>query len=54
MRKLGDKADEMVEEKFSSVDIKFEESDFSMFYNKFTLKEFIEEKNSINPKSVEI
>ena len=36
IKKLGERADEMVEGNFNSNEIKFEEGDFYVFYNKFT------------------
>lgn len=36
IKKLGERADEMVEGKFNSTELKFEEGDFYIFYNKFT------------------
>ena len=36
IKKLGERADEMVEGKFNSTELKFEEGDFYVFYNKFT------------------
>lgn len=36
IKKLGKRADEMVEGKFNSNELKFEEGDFYVFYNKFT------------------
>ena len=35
IKKLGERADEMVEGKFNSTELKFEEGDFYVFYNKF-------------------
>lgn len=35
IKKLGERADEMVEGKFNSMEFKFEEGDFYVFYNKF-------------------
>lgn len=35
IKKLGERADEMVEGKFNSIELKFEEGDFYVFYNKF-------------------
>lgn len=35
IKKLGERADEMVEENFNSTELKFEEGDFYVFYNKF-------------------
>lgn len=35
VRVLGERADEMVEGKFNSTELKFEEGDFYVFYNKF-------------------
>ena len=36
IKKLGERADEMVEGNFNSNELKFEEGDFYVFYNKFT------------------
>ena len=36
IKKLGERADEMVGGKFNSTELKFEEGDFYVFYNKFT------------------
>lgn len=36
IKKLGERADEMVEGNFNSQELKFEEGDFYVFYNKFT------------------
>lgn len=36
IKKLGERADEMVEGNFNSTELKFEEGDFYVFYNKFT------------------
>ena len=36
IKKLGERADEMVEGNFNSSELKFEEGDFYVFYNKFT------------------
>ena len=35
IKKLGERADEMVEGNFNSTELKFEEGDFYVFYNKF-------------------